>query len=42
MLTTIHTILGRLTQKERRRLLAGAAGEVLLQLLDTAFFAEEN
>lgn len=39
MLTTIHTTLGRLTPRERRRLLTGAAGEVLLQLLDTAFFA---
>jgi ABC-type multidrug transport system fused ATPase/permease subunit len=39
VLTTLHTILGRLTKKERRRLLAGAAGEVLLQLLDIAFFA---
>lgn len=39
MLTTLHTTLGRLTQKERRRLLLGAAGEVVLQLVDTAFFA---
>jgi ABC-type multidrug transport system fused ATPase/permease subunit len=39
VLTIIYTTLSRLTPKERRRLLSGAAGEVGLQLLDTAFFA---
>jgi ABC-type bacteriocin/lantibiotic exporter with double-glycine peptidase domain len=38
-LTTIHKIYRALTSKEKHNLLWGAAGELLLQLGDTAFFA---
>jgi ABC-type multidrug transport system fused ATPase/permease subunit len=39
VITTIQAICTKLTVKEQRHLFLGAAGEVVLQLADTAFFA---